>query len=290
MIDTGRADAASAGVRNTGVRLGADGAAATWGIVVEAPVHLVVNGETRAVLMATPQDLADLARGVLRTELGLPATGQAAVGHAAIGVQALLGEYRVDVHVAPHDAEQLRPRGQSLMANSACGLCGIEALADLATRTTLHSRVSPPDILDDAILAAFVAMATQQPVHAATRSAHAAAWCTPLGEVQVVREDVGRHNALDKLIGALMAMGMPEDGFIVMSSRCSYELVHKAAHTPARLLATWSAPTSMALEWARHLGMPVVSVARDATHQPRVVHFSGPAVSSPTIHEAHHVG
>jgi FdhD protein len=257
LIDTGRAEAARAGVQNTSVRLGSDGAAATWGIVVEAPVHLVVNGETRAVLMATPQDLADLARGVLHTELGLPVTCQ-----AVIGVQELLGEYRVDVQLAPHDAEHLRPRGQSLMANSACGLCGIEALADLSTRTTSHSRVSPASIPDEAILAAFDAMATQQPVHAATRSAHAAAWCTPVGEVRVVREDVGRHNALDKLIGALIAMGMPGDGIIVMSSRCSYELVHKAAHTPARLLATWSAPTSMALEWARHLSMPVVSVAR----------------------------
>ncbi|MBL0939488.1 MAG: formate dehydrogenase accessory sulfurtransferase FdhD [Gemmatimonadaceae bacterium] len=271
------------------VRIGQHSASEVlWGIVPESPIHLVVNGETRTVLMATPDHLDDLARGVLHTELGLQASTQP----ISIAVDSAMGEYRVEVTLADDDAARLRARGQSLMANSACGLCGVEALADLASRTPSSARVSPHQVSDEAILAAFESLTAQQPLHAATHSAHAAAWCTASGDIVLVREDVGRHNALDKLIGALLNHGMPADGFLIMSSRCSYELIHKAAHTPARLLATWSAPTTMALEWSRHIKLPVMSVARDATRQTQVVHFASAISSNIGHHEStgHHVG
>lgn len=115
---------------------------------------------------------------------------------------------------------------------------------------------------DDAIARAFAALPAWQPLNTATRSVHAAAWCDLSGTILLAREDVGRHNALDKLVGA-MAQGrmLAAPGFIVMTSRCSYELVHKASITGAGLLATVSAPTSMALQWSAALGLPLASRA-----------------------------
>jgi FdhD protein len=263
---------------------------ASWGIIDEAPIQILLDGQPLVVLMATPMDLADLARGVLRTEFGV----LDAEAIASISVHQLLGEYRVEVQRHPHARSAQRPTSQSGMANSGCGLCGMESLAQLATRTQALPRVHPPAIADATVLAAFALMHERQPLNALTHSAHAAAWCLPSGEVVLVREDVGRHNALDKLIGALYAPDadreMSRDGFVVMSSRGSYELVHKAAHTTARLLATWSAPTSMALGWSRHLGLPLCCVARDGKSAPQLAHFAErPDTTSPSsAPETHH--
>lgn len=257
----------------------------SWGIVEEAPVQIMLNGQPLVVLMATPVHLTDLARGVLRTEYALLDS----TSIVSIHEEEALAEYRVFVELHADSGHTLPSQLQTGMANSACGLCGMETLAQLATRTQALPRVHPPAIPDAVVLSAFAAMQERQHLNARTHSAHAAAWCLPTGEVALVREDVGRHNALDKLIGALYAPGtdaeLARDGFVVMSSRGSYELVHKAAHTTARLLATWSAPTSMALRWSRHLALPLCTVARDGRTAPQVAHFPSPPAYSATSPE-----
>lgn len=270
------------GVVHEPVRIGSGIAVrtASWGIIDEAPVQIMLNGEPLLVLMATPTDLADLVRGVLRTEFGV----LDAEAVTSVREHHALGEYRVEVQLQTVSAGGPRPAAQTGLVNSSCGLCGMESLAQLATRTRALTRVHPPAIADTTVLEAFAQMHRRQPLNARTHSAHAAAWCLPSGEVVLVREDVGRHNALDKLIGALYAPAadceLVRDGFVIMSSRGSYELVHKAAHTTARLLATWSAPTSMALQWSRHLGLPLCSVARNGQSDPQLAHFTH--VANPT--------
>lgn len=245
----------------------------TWGIAVEAPVQLLVDGAPWVVQMATPTDLDDLAVGLALTE-GLVASF-AELAH--VTATSWLGEHAVAI---VRTMSTGAPDARVLAAGTACGLCGIESLAALQERqadrrAAAGTRVSAhaPSVDDVAIRCAYTALPALQPLNAATRSAHAAAWCSLDGDVRLVREDVGRHNALDKLIGALAhADRLDESGFILMSSRCSYELVAKASFTGARLIACVSAPTSMALTWSQALGIPVASVGNEHG-QPIVFRF-----------------
>ena len=248
----------------------------TWGIAVEAPVEITLNGVPWTVMLATPDDLDDLAVGLALTERVLR--------DARVVQQVLVAEYLSDISVnVVVPAEQLDMsalRARSLVGSTGCGLCGLESLAQLHARSrsdgerdhsaSLHT---PHVVADDAILAAFAALPTRQPINRETHSVHAAAWCDPDGEIALVREDVGRHNALDKLIGALARRDMlKQPGFIVMTSRCSYELVYKATVANTLVLATLSAPTTMALQWAAALALPLVSRA-GAADQARLVRF-----------------
>lgn len=224
-----------------------------WELAVEVPVQITVNGAPFTVLLATPADLDDLALGVLLTEQLLLHTGDV----TGTEVSECLGDVLVDVRVRDGALRTERLGARSILGNSGCGLCGIESLAQLHARTPRMDRGIMP-ITDEAIRRAFTALPANQPLNARTRSVHAAAWCEPDGHLVMAREDVGRHNALDKLVGALAARDrLNEPGFVVMSSRCSYELVYKAAATNAQLLATISAPTTMALQWATALHMPL---------------------------------
>lgn len=237
---------------------------ATWGIAVEAPVEIAINGTPWTVMLATPADVEDLAVGIAISERVLQ-------DHSAIGT-IVVSEFLHDISVnltVPADALDVSAmRGRSLLGSTACGLCGLESLAALRPRNVVAANAAADadadadavqPIADSAIMAAFAALPALQPLNNTTRSVHAAAWCLPNGDVSIVREDVGRHNALDKLIGALARTNrLGEPGFIAMSSRCSYELVYKAAAAGASVLATISAPTSLALEWSAALGVPVV--------------------------------
>lgn len=256
------------GARHGAVRVhgAVDGGApqdAAWGIADEVAVEVTLDGTPWTVCMATPSHLDELAVGLALTEGRLAGVEQV----AGIEVTDYAGDHRVALRLIPGATAGAAAADGRRTASptGACGLCGLESLAALQARVPPRVAGHPPPSTDtlEAVRRAFTALPAAQPLHAATRSVHAAAWCAPDGTLALVREDVGRHNALDKLVGALARAGrLREPGFLVMTSRCSYELVAKGAHTGAQLLATWSAPTAMALRWARAVGLPLVSVTR----------------------------
>jgi FdhD protein len=233
----------------------------TWGIAVETPVEIGINGSPWTVMMVTPTDFEDLAVGLLLTER-LVSNAHAIEN---IEVSNYLDGMVIDVVVPARAVNDAARRRRSLEGRVGCGLCGIEALAGLPRRPSdvVGQRIA---ISESAVRAAFERLASLQPLNCATHSVHAAAWCHPNGDIDLVREDVGRHNALDKVIGALArARRLEEPGFIVMTSRCSFELVYKAAATRAGVLATLSAPTSLALEWSTTLDLPLLCLGTDGT-------------------------
>ena len=231
---------------------------ATWGIAVEAPVQVSINGAPWTVMLATPANLEDLAIGLALTERVL----REATRVKNIIVAEYLQDLSVDIVVDADAIDTAAQNARSLISTTACGLCGIESLAQLQQRTNETRALAPRPVTDNAVRVAFNGLAAHQPVNDATRSVHAAAWCRMDGDIVIAREDVGRHNALDKLVGALARTGLlGTEGFVVMSSRCSYELVYKAIAANAQLLATISAPTTMALTWARALQLPLACQA-----------------------------
>ncbi len=223
----------------------------------EAPVALEFNGLSYAVMMATPADLADfalgfaLAEGLARTPGEVTDIAIAEVSHGWIVRAQLTGV----------GVEQLTERVRTRVAESSCGLCGIENLEAVAKplpQVPAHEKLAP-----GAIFAALASLRDHQPLGRATGAAHAAAFALPDGTIIAVREDVGRHNALDKLVGALAsARRHPAQGFILSSARCSYEIVEKAVRAGAHTLVTISLPTSMAVERARAAGLSLWCLAR----------------------------
>lgn len=236
---------------------------ATWGIAVEQPVEISINGAPWMVILATPADLDDLAIGLGVTERVV--TNVAAIRDVTITTRNADLSVNLDVPESALDRRGILTRATA--SGTACGLCGVESMDQLQRRAsglaaghggTASAARRTVSITDTAILAAFAALPAHQPINRATHSVHAAAWCDADGHMVLVREDVGRHTALDKLVGAMHRNGMPlEPGFVVMSSRCSFELVAKASAINASLLATISAPTTMALEWSTTLGVPL---------------------------------
>ena len=225
--------------------------------VSEAPVALEFNGLSYAVMMATPADLEDFARGFALTE-GL-AKSPADVTDIAVA-ETDLG-WIVRASLAGLGVEKLTERVRARVAESSCGLCGIENLEAVAR--PLPKIPAHAGLDEAAIFAALASLRDHQPLTRRTGAAHAAAFCSEAGAIRVVREDVGRHNALDKLIGALAAAGEdPATGFILSTARCSYEIVEKAVRAGATRLATVSLPTSMAAERAHEAGLSLWSLAR----------------------------
>jgi FdhD protein len=238
---------------------GAGGRVDEWSIAAETPVEIDLNGVPWTVMMATPADLEDLAIGLVLTERIVRDVDTI----QRIDVTNYLDGIAVDLSLPAEALNQSARNRRSLEGRVGCGLCGVEALAGLPSRhsDTVGERLT---IETAAVRAAFDGLAAVQPLNRATHSTHAAAWCARSGTIELVREDVGRHNALDKLIGARVRGGqLDEPGFIVMTSRCSFELVYKAAATRAGVLATISAPTSLALEWSAMLGLPLLCCGHD---------------------------
>eukprot|EP01037_Dinobryon_pediforme_P028433 gene28433-31713_t len=170
-------------------------------------------------------------------------------------------------------------RGRALSGRTGCGLCGISDLSALP-QAEPAPRLEPVALA--AIHVALGALEAAQPLNAQTRAVHAAAFANLDGHIVAVREDVGRHNALDKLIGALLRGGQdPADGFIVITSRCSFEMVEKAARSGAHTLVAISAPTSLAIERAQRYGLTLVALAR--SDSARIFNGSGKAMTE--VHE-----
>jgi FdhD protein len=223
----------------------------------EVPIALEFNGVSHAVMLATPADLEDFALGFGLSE-GIFAS--AADLHGCEIVSSAQG-MTVSMDVSARSFAGLKERRRTLAGRTGCGVCGTESL-DQVLRPV--PRVGPGmPIAAHAVARAMREMAERQPLCQATGAVHAAAWCSVDGAVQLLREDVGRHNALDKLIGAhARSRAHTRDGFIAVTSRASVEMVQKAAVAGAPLLASVSAPTMLAVETARSAGMCLVGLAR----------------------------
>ncbi|RAI57784.1 formate dehydrogenase accessory sulfurtransferase FdhD [Roseicella frigidaeris] len=223
----------------------------------EVPVNLTYATVPFAVMMATPADLEDFAYGFSLTEGVIAAASEI----RGVSVAAEERGLRLQVDLVPARLHAHLARRRSMVGRTGCGLCGIEDLDDLPQAA---SPAGPAPMLSLAALRrALAALETRQALGDATRGVHAAGFATAAGELALLREDVGRHNALDKLAGAMLRGGIPAaPGFVIVTSRCSFEMVEKAAAMGARALVAISAPTSLALERARQHDMILLAIAR----------------------------
>ncbi|MBL1257442.1 MULTISPECIES: formate dehydrogenase accessory sulfurtransferase FdhD [Methylocystis] len=237
----------------------------------ETPIAFTYGGSTHAVMMATPADLEDFAVGFAITEGLIDAPEEAGeveivASDAGIELRTWLGGGRQDAYAA---------RKRSMAGPTGCGLCGIESL-EAATRAlpTLDNALT---VDAEGLIAAMDRLPGAQKINQETRAVHAAAFWNPASNALVVREDVGRHNALDKLAGALARQGLAaSQGVVLMTSRVSVELVQKAARIGAPIIAAVSAPTALAVRSAEKCGMTLVAVMRGRdfeifTHPGRIV-------------------
>ena len=237
--------------------LGVGGKEFTRAIAVEAPVQIVLGGAPFAVMMATPQDLEDFAAGFVLTEQ----IAESVADIRGIEVEAVEDGWKLKIALSSERLQAHMARARAMSGRTGCGLCGIE---DFSQMPSPRPPLDPPAAIEPAaIRAAIGELEAWQPLNRATRAVHAAAWCGRDGKILLSREDVGRHNALDKAIGALArARVAPDSGFFVITSRCSFEMVAKAAIFGAGTLVSVSAPTSLALERARRFGVRLIAVAR----------------------------
>lgn len=226
-------------------------------MAAEVPINLVYGGAPHAVMMATPEDLEDFAVGFSVTE-GIVTSASDIRG---VVIEPHAAGIVLNVSLVPNALRRHLARGRAMAGRTGCGICGIESLDELA----LDVRPLPagPPLEAAALRRALAELPAHQPLNARTRAVHAAALCDPSGGILLAREDVGRHNALDKLAGACLRAGLaPGEGFVLLTSRCSFEMVEKAAAFGARAVAAVSAPTTLAIDRALALGMELVAVAR----------------------------
>ncbi len=222
----------------------------------EVPVALVVDGVSQAVMLATPADLDDFALGFALTEGWLAHPREL---YDVDCVEAADG-LELRLHIAASRNQVLRERRRVLAGRTGCGLCGVDSLAQVQRAL---APVTAPAVVPSALARAQRELALHQPLNALTGALHAAAWCGLDGAVALVREDIGRHNALDKLVGAMARAGVdPARGFVAITSRASLEMVEKTAAARAGLLAAVSAPTARAVQRARGLGLSLAGFVR----------------------------
>jgi FdhD protein len=239
------------------IAAGGENAAQHRILAAETPVAISLLGLGYAVMMATPADLEDFAYGFARSERLI----DSAADVIGIDVRAEEKGILLGIELAPERHDRVLARVRHRVAESGCGLCGIENL-EQALRP-LPAVPAPAAIAPEAIFRALESLRAHQPLNADTGAVHAAAFCDSQGEMLAAREDVGRHNAFDKLIGHCLREGRDMGaGFALLTARCSYELVEKAALAGVPMLVTISAPTSLAVERARQAGLTLVALAR----------------------------
>ncbi|WP_256081474.1 formate dehydrogenase accessory sulfurtransferase FdhD [Massilia sp. YIM B04103] len=228
-------------------------------VAEEVPVALVFNGISHAVMMATPRDLEAFAVGFALTE-GIVGSRSEIYD---VELRQLPGAAEVQLRIAQAAFMRLKERRRSLAGRTGCGVCGIDSLALLDLDPAPMPASALPDPLAPAIERAARELGRYQVLMRQTGGVHAAAWCGLDGAVLCVFEDVGRHNAMDKLVGHLAMRGLDlRQGFGYLSSRASYELARKAARVQIPMLATISAPTSLAIDIARQARLKLVSFCR----------------------------
>lgn len=225
-------------------------------VAEEVPVAMVYNGEPFVVVMASPADFEDLGVGFSATE-GIGEVQAVDIVKHSRGVE-------VQMQVGADAASRIADRRRGISARTGCGVCGIESIDEVlrvSNPVTAKSRFNL-----DALWAAAAQLEERQPVNAETRAVHAAALARADGSLAIVREDVGRHNALDKVVGAVLRSGKSSDGgFLVVTSRASYELVQKTAAAGIPLLAAVSRPTSLAIKLADQANITLVGLLRGRT-------------------------
>ncbi len=230
-------------------------------LIEETPVALCYNGISHLVMMVSPVDLEDFALGFSLSEGILESADEL----FQLDRRSLPEGIELNLTIAARRQNALQQGKRNLTGRTGCGLCGTDSLQN-AIRPV--NRVKPsPGPVDTAIQRATAQLAAHQPLHALTGAVHGAAWCSLEGEILLLREDVGRHNALDKLIGALARSNTDYSrGFLLMSSRASYEIVHKAAAAGIGHLVAVSAPTALAIRVANQAGISVTGFARKGSH------------------------
>jgi FdhD protein len=229
-------------------------------VAEETPIAFRYNGFAHAVMMASPQDLEDfalgfsLSEGIIEATDGLPETS-ITQRDDGITIEVSLGGPDFHRYLAGRRVRQLR-------GHTSCGLCGVADLADVR-RPATHVRPGAP--LDRGLISSTLTTLRQrQPLSRQTRGAHASAWVGADGHLHTVREDVGRHNSLDKLIGSLIRGGCPSpEGFCLITSRCSFEMVQKAVAAGFPTLVSVGAPTAYAIRLANAAGLTLYALSRN---------------------------
>ena len=229
-------------------------------LVTELPVALVYNGISHVVMMATPSDLEDLALGFSLSEGVLERREQ------LLDLELIEQPHGIELAmtIGAGAFAALKQRRRNLVGRSGCGICGIESLEQAippAVQVSGELRLSHA-----ALQVALQALGQRQSLKRVTGGVHGAAWCDADGAIELVREDVGRHNALDKLLGALQCSAHSTAGFVLVTSRASYEMVAKAAACNIQLLAAVSAPTSLAVQQAHLSGLTLVGFLQSGRH------------------------
>jgi FdhD protein len=244
-------------------------------IAEEVPVSLVYNGQPHVVMLMTPADIEDFALGFSITE------GIIEDPSELLSVHVYNRSNGIEAHLKIPEARfsLMAGKGRNLTGRTGCGLCGATTLQQAvrdAKPVSGNLQVSAIELF-----AALNEIRDQQKLNRLTGAVHAAAWILPGQGIQYIREDVGRHNALDKLIGVLLRLYKnPADGFLIMTSRASFELVQKAASVGITLLAAMSAPTGLAIRMAEEAGITLIGFARDDQH----VVYSHPALLTHITH------
>ncbi|MGK2915750.1 MAG: formate dehydrogenase accessory sulfurtransferase FdhD [Porticoccaceae bacterium] len=236
--------------------------AVTDRVATETAAALVYNGISHVVMMVSPGDLEDFALGFSLSEGILETPDQL----YDIECTPRDGGIEIALTISSERFALLKDQRRNLTGRTGCGLCGAESLAQALRPPgrVPHTLQITPLALQQAV----ESLTKFQPLQAETGATHGAAWCSVNGEIQLLREDVGRHNALDKLIGALNVKGRGPrgDGFALISSRASYEMVSKAAKLDMEILVAVSAPTSLAIDFALTAGLTLVGFARPGRH------------------------
>ncbi len=226
-------------------------------IAEEVPVALVYNGLSHVVMMATPADLEDFVLGFSLTEELVTAPED------LLGVEVVrYGQgIEVQVQVSPAQATAIGDRGRNLTGRTGCGICGSDSIAGVLKQ--LHPVRDGAPVLAAVLTRAMESLTSHQVLNAESGAVHAAGWASNAGDILVVREDVGRHNALDKLIGALARQRVdPASGFVLVTSRASFEMVQKTTVLGARILVAISGPTGLAVRVAQQSGLTLAGFAR----------------------------
>lgn len=230
-------------------------------IAVEVPVALEYNGISHVVMLASPANLENFALGFSLSE-GII---QQASELYACEVEATAAGWLVHLEIAAERFMLLKERRRNLAGRTGCGLCGTESLEQVTRCKTVVSHRH--HFTEAAILNGMHAMQNLQPMQKQSGATHAAAWMTAQGQIECVREDVGRHNALDKLIGVMAEQKQDfTAGVLLITSRASYEMVQKAAIMNVGVIAAISAPTSFAVELAEQTEVTLMGFIRDQTY------------------------